>query len=122
MIDKFVKHFVENFNSFISNLFFGMLKEKKTCDICSMISYNFGCFCLLSFDLNEICGQNSNTSLDNLFSAMNQKVKKYSISDHVYCDTCLSYQNHSKIKRLYTMPNELIISLEISSLYVYLPE
>ena len=112
MIDKFVKHFVENFNSVISNLFFGMLKEKKTCDTCSMISYNFGCFCLLSFDLNEICGQNSNTSLDNLFSAMNQKVKKYKINDHVYCDTCLSYQNHSKIKRLYTMPNELIISLE----------
>ena len=29
MIDKFVKHFSENFNSFISNLFFGMLKEKR---------------------------------------------------------------------------------------------
>ena len=114
MIDKFVKHFVENFNSFISNLFFGMLKERKTCDVCSMISYNFGCFCLLSFDLNEICGgaQNNNITLDNLFSVMNQKVKKYTINDHVYCDTCLSYQNHSQIKRLFMMPNELIISLE----------
>jgi NIMA (never in mitosis gene a)-related kinase len=114
MIEKFVNHFIENFNSVISNYFFGMLKEMKTCDICSTISYNFGCFCLLSFDLDEICGgaQNNNVSLNDLFSKMNNKVKKYTIKDKVYCDTCLSYQNHSKIKRLYTMPYELIISLE----------
>ena len=41
MIDKFVKHFSENFNSFISNLFFGMLKEKKTCHNCNIISDAF---------------------------------------------------------------------------------
>lgn len=116
MIDKFVKHFTENFNSIISNLFFGMLKEMKTCDICSTVSYTFGCYCLITFDLNEICGgnpQNNNiVSLDNLFLTMNNKVKKYSIKDQVYCDTCLCYQNHSQLKRLFTMPNELIISLE----------
>ena len=75
MIERFVNHFTENFNSIISNYFFGMLKEKKTCLNCNMFSYNFGCFCLLTFDLNEICKNNSNNySLDFLFDAMKKSV------------------------------------------------
>ena len=114
MIDKFVKHFSENFNSFISNLFFGMLKEKKTCKNCSMASYNFGCFCLLTFDLNDINNMqvNNSISLDNLFMKMNTTNKQFSLEDHIYCDRCLSYQMHSQIKQLYSMPYELIISFE----------
>lgn len=33
MIQKFVNNFVENFNSYISNLFFGISKEKKLVEI-----------------------------------------------------------------------------------------
>ena len=51
MIQKFVNNFVENFNSYISNLFFGISKEKKTCGNCKMFRYNFGCFCVLTFDI-----------------------------------------------------------------------
>ena len=112
MIDKFVKHFTENFNSFISNLFFGMLKEKKSCQNCNMASYNFGCFCFLTFDLNEFCNDNSinnNITLDYLFDLMNKKNKQFTLDDHIYCDRCLSYQIHTQIKQLYSMPYELII-------------
>ena len=116
MIDKFVKHFSENFNSFISNLFFGMLKEKKTCHNCNMASYNFGCFCFLTFDLNEINNNNNpmnnNIMLYNLFDMMNKKNKQFTLDDHIYCDRCLSYQIHTQIKQLYSMPLELIISFE----------
>ena len=113
MIERFVKHFSENFNSIISNLFFGMLKEKKTCQNCNMFSYNFGCFCLLTFDLNEICRNNNNNyTLDFLFDAMKKKIKNYTLDDHVYCDRCLSYQLFTQIKQIYSMPYELIIYLE----------
>ena len=113
MIERFVNHFTENFNSIISNHFFGMLKEKKTCLNCNMFSYNFGCFCLLTFDLNEICKTNSNNySLEFLFDAMKKKVKNFTLDDHIYCDRCLSYQMHTQIKQIYTMPYELIIYLE----------
>ena len=116
MIDKFVKHFSENFNSFISNLFFGMLKEKKTCHNCNMASYNFGCFCFLTFDLNEISNNNNPMNnkimLYNLFDIMNKKNKQFTLDDHIYCDRCLSYQIHTQIKQLYSMPLELIISFE----------
>ena len=114
MIDKFVKHFSENFNSCISNFFFGMLKEKLTCQNCSMISYNFGCFCLLTFDLNEVSKNHpqKNFTLDDLFNFMNKKNKQYTIDDHITCDRCLSYQMHTQIKQLYSMPLQLIISLE----------
>ena len=116
MIDKFVKHFSENFNSFISNLFFGMLKEKKTCQNCNMASYNFGCFCFLTFDLNEFCNNNNpmnnNLMLDYLFDLMNKKNKLFTLDDHIYCDRCLSYQIHTQIKQLYSMPLELIIAFD----------
>ena len=114
MIEKFVKHFSENFNSTISNYFFGMLKEKRTCQNCMMSTYNFGCFCLLTFDLNELCknSPNQNISLESLFSSMQTKSKQYTIDDKIYCDRCLSYQMITQTKTLYTMPIELIIVFE----------
>ena len=115
MIDKFVKHFTENFNSLISNILFGMLKEKITCQNCKMFSYNFGCFCLLSFDLNDLCRNWNNKNpipLINLFEYMKLKNKLYTLDDHIYCDNCLSYQMHTQIKQIYSMPLELIIYLE----------
>ena len=116
MIYKFVKYFTENFNSIISNLFFGMMKEKKTCQNCKISSFNFGCFCLLNFDLNNINNnfpqQNNNISLENLFQMKISSSKLLTLEDHIYCDRCLSYQMHTQIKRLYSMPLELIIAFE----------
>ena len=120
MLEKFLKYFLKNFNSTISNLFFGILKEKKTCQKCNMINYNFGCFCLLTLDLNEICGMNQNQQVDliNIFQVMNTRQKTYNLEDQIYCDRCLSYQVHIKNKQLYSMPYELIISLERGSNYI----
>ena len=115
MFDKFFKHFMNTFNSPISNLFFGILKEKKICQKCNMLNYNFGCFCLLTFDLNEICGinnPNQRVDLINIFQAMHTRKKQYNFEDKIYCDRCLSYQIHVKNKTIYSMPYELIISLE----------
>ena len=115
MFDKFFKHFLKNFNSTISNLFFGILKERKICQKCNMINYNFGCFCLLTFELNEIIGinnQNQKVDLINIFQAMHTRKKQYYLEDKVYCDRCLGYQIHNKNKQIYSMPYELIISLE----------
>ena len=113
MFEKFFKHFSTNFNSLVSNHFFGILKEKKICQKCNMLNYNFGCFCLLTFDLNEICGMNyPNVDLINLFQAMHDRKKQYNLQDQIYCDRCLSYQVHTKNKQIYSMPYELIISLE----------
>ena len=115
MIQKFVNNFVENFNSYISNLFFGMSKEKKTCGNCKMFRYNFACFCVLTFDINEFCKnaqKNNNITLENLFNAMHTKNVQYTLEDHIYCQKCLSYQMHNQIKQLYSMPNELIIAFE----------
>ena len=67
MLERFFKHFSNNFNSPISNLFFGMLKDKKVCKTCGMFNYNYTCFCLMSFDLNELCGLNNNKGVNFLF-------------------------------------------------------
>ena len=40
---------------------------------------------------------------------MNKKNKQFTLDDHIYCDRCLSYQIHTQIKQLYSMPYELII-------------
>ena len=113
MMGKFVKHFSENFNSLISNDCFGMFKEKKMCQNCSITTYNFGCFCFLNFDLNELCKNNNyDIKLEDLFLATNNRQKQYTLDDEIYCDNCLSYQMHIKKKQLYSMPFELIISIE----------
>ena len=115
MLEKFVKHFSENFNSFISNDCFGMFKEKKMCQNCSISTYNFGCFCFLNFDLNELCknnSQNYDIKLEDLFHTTHTRFKQYTLEDQIYCDNCLSYEIHTKIKQLYSMPFELIISIE----------
>ena len=113
MLERFFKHFVSNFNSPISNLFFGILKEKKVCKKCGMFNYNYGCFCLMTFDLNAICGMNSNgLDLITLFKAMHDRKVEYSLNDKIYCDKCLCYQYHIKTKQIYSMPYKLIISLE----------
>ena len=113
MFEKFFKHFSINFNSPVSNLFFGILKEKRICQKCNNLSYNFGCFCLLTFDLNEIYGlNNQSVDLINIFQAMHTRTKQYNLEDLIYCDRCLSNQIHIKNKQIYSMPYELIISLE----------
>ena len=109
MFEKFFKHFCSNFNSPVSNHFFGILKEKTICQKCSMLTYNFGSFCILTFDLDKICGMNYQcVDLINLF----QLKQNSNVIDQFYCDRCLSYQSQSKNKQLYSMPYELIISIE----------
>ena len=117
MFEKFFKYFSNNFDSIISNHFFGILKEKKTCQKCNMINYNFGCYCLLTFDLNELCPMNNMNNMNqvnlyNCFQFMHDRKKQYNLQDQVYCDRCLSNQVHIKTKQIYSMPYELIISLE----------
>ena len=72
-----------------------------------MDSYNFGCFCFLTFDLNEI--SDKTIQLESLFDLMNKKNKQFTLDDNIYCDRCLSYQINTQIKQLYSMPYELII-------------
>ena len=113
MLERFLKHFVNNFNSPISNFFFGILKDKKICKKCGIFNYDYTCFCLMTFDLNELLGNNNgNISLINLFQKMHDRKKEYGINDLIYCDKCLSYQEHTRIKHIYSTPYELIISLE----------
>ena len=70
-------------------------------------------FLSTTFDLNEICGTNhQSVNLINLFQALHDRKKQYSLQDQIYCDRCLCYQPHIKTKQLYSMPYELIITLE----------
>jgi len=113
MLERFFRHFIKNFNSPISNGFFGILKDVKICKKCGIFNYDYTLFCLLTFDLNVICGLNNNgVSLINLFQSMHDRKKEYGLKDQIYCNRCLSYQNHTNTKKIYSMPYELIISLE----------
>ena len=62
--------------------------------------------------------QNQQVDLINIFQVMHTRKKTYNLEDQIYCDRCLSYQVHIKNKQLYSMPYELIISLERGSNYI----
>ena len=111
MLSKYLETFTSNFNSIISNSFFGMYKTKRICKLCNTLTYSFNSFCIAFINLDEINSNNNKISLKECIKN-NLNCTKFIKGDKngIYCDNCLSYQDHEEIKSLYKMPNLLIFS------------
>ena len=110
MLSKFLENFTSNCNSIISNLFFGMYKIKRICKSCNTLTYNFNSFCIASINLDEINSNNNKVSLKECIIKNLNYNKILTGINKVYCDNCLSYQDHEENRKLYMMPNLLIFS------------
>ena len=54
MLKTFLDEYIENFNSPISNLFYGIIETKSQCKGCSVIKYNFQVFSFIEFPLQQV--------------------------------------------------------------------
>ena len=54
MLKIFLDEFTENFNSPISNLFYGILETKSQCRGCNIIKFNFQVYSFLEFPLQQV--------------------------------------------------------------------
>ena len=109
MIQKFNSYFNKNINSIISKLFFGVMKTKRICRVCKSPAYSFSNNCFLAFDVNK-CTEPIFDIIKHGFLAQHKenrllKKEKY----HVFCDKCLTEQNHNEFNRFYSFGDHLII-------------
>jgi hypothetical protein len=109
MIQKFNSYFNKNINSIISKLFFGVMKTKRICRVCKGPAYSFSNNCFLAFDVNK-CTEPIFDIIKHGFLAQHKenrllKKEKY----HVFCDKCLTEQNHNEFNRFYSFGDHLII-------------
>ena len=112
MRQKFVNFFSVNVHSIISDLFFGFLKTKRNCINCGTGKYSFSNFCFVAFDLSKNKNQSFDLIKDGFLYQYNYAKKlEADKPDRVYCDRCMTYQNHVEFNRYYIMNNQLVISL-----------
>ena len=109
MIQKFNSYFNKNINSIISKLFFGVMKTKRICRVCKSPAYSFSNNCFLAFDVNK-CNEPIFDIKKHGFLAQhkeNRQLKKEKY--HVFCDKCLTEQNHNEFNRFYSFGDHLVI-------------
>ena len=98
MIHNFNSYFNENYNSPISDLFFGFKEITKTCKKCNISKYSFADFCFISFDVSDMLNNDDTLDLMELFKNKGESA----------CDEC--FNNECEIKETYFLKNHLIIT------------
>ena len=121
MLNLFLKNFGENYNSLISNLFYGISKTKSQCSSCEFVKFNFQIYSFLEFQLQQVNQYFFNNSKRPLFTHDNKNpdidlyecFEYYSRTDNneMYCNVCNKKCNLSFSNSLYSGPNYLIIIL-----------
>lgn len=102
MLKKFYINFNNNVNSYIANLFCGIMLTELKCDICDNIKYSFNNFCFLYYDLSK----KNNEEQFNLFE---EGFKINHLEKRLYCGKCLIEQKHFESNKYYKMPHQLVI-------------
>ena len=108
---QYLKFFLSNFNSIVSNDFIGHLESFRKCKSCNSIAYLFTYFYTISFDLNFpslVKAKKTERKLIELFHAQN----KLFIEVKNLCSKCKGKQTYIEKKMFYCLPFQLIIFLD----------
>ena len=115
----FIKDYKNNYNSIISDLFYGINETKTHCQICNRIKYNYEVFSFLEFPLHQVnlfFGKQSinNKNPDiNLYECFqyNQKEEYLTGENALYCNFCKNVYDSYYSSNLFSMPRYLCIIL-----------
>ena len=111
---NFSTFFKKNYNSIISNLFYGMNNSMMTCCTCQRTIHNVQCFNILIFPLEEVRkykGYNQNiVSLNDCFD-YNEKQEYMFGENQISCNYCNRMSNSLNQTKIIISPNVLIINL-----------
>lgn len=125
MLKFYLEYFKENFNSPISNLFYGILGTKNECHGCKFNSYNFQHFNCLEFPLEQVNkyyydkkkkprilenGENPDIDIYELFEYL-QRNNQLDDEKKVGCSVCKNVCDTNFSVNLYSGPRYLIINL-----------
>ena len=111
---NFSTFFKKNYNSIISNLFYGMNNSMMTCCTCQKTLHNVQCFNILIFPLEEVRkfkGYNQNVvTIYDCFD-YNEKQDFMTGDNQISCNLCNRMSNSINQTKIIIGPNVLIINL-----------
>ena len=109
---EYIRYFLGNFSSMISDDFIGHLETLRKCNKCNSVSYLFTYFYMLSFDLNFPSLKNSKKKeidVMELFSAQNKLFLNLKHLQKLKCNKCNKEEEHIEKKLFYCLPIQLIL-------------
>ena len=112
--NNFKNYFLKNYNSVISNLFYGLINSMMTCCNCNTTTHNIQTFNILFFPLEEIRKfKGYQQNIVNIYDCFdyNQKQELMAGPNQIFCNYCNQYANALNQTRLIICPNVLIINL-----------
>ena len=111
---NFSIYFRKNYNSIISNLFYGMYNSMMTCCSCNRTVHNVQCFNILIFPLEEVRKfKGYNQNIVNIYDCFDyyQKQDFMTGQNQISCNFCNRMSNSINQTRIILTPNVLIINL-----------
>ena len=125
MLKNFVTEFKENYNSPISNLFYGIFETKSQCTRCNVIKFDFQVYSFLEFPLQDVNNYFYNNGKRNLYTndgknpdvdlyecfEYYQKIEPMAGNNQMHCNICNRLNNANYQTLLYSSPNYLILIL-----------
>ena len=109
--ESYKKFFTSNFNSIISNEFFGLIKTKEICRKCGNFTYSFKALNYIPFNIQILLENNnkSNLNLYDAFDCLNKNFIELKQDQHIICENCGIITNHNQFKQFYNLSNNLVI-------------
>ena len=122
--ENFINFYNSNFNSIISDNFFGLMKTKRTCKKCHNSDYLFNTFCFIPFNIqnliNNFQGKNE-INLYDAFDCLNQKnhidLDKNKYAKCIFCGD--EFREQNEFKQFFNLPKNLIIFFDRGKKNIY---
>ena len=114
VFNNFSVFYAQNYNSIISNLFYGMNNAMMSCCNCGITTHNVQVFNILFFPLEEVRKYKGYTQNKvNIYDCFdyNQKEEYMIGSNQIYCNNCNQFANAKNQSTIIISPNVLIINL-----------
>ena len=111
---NFYTFFKKNYNSIISNLFYGMNNSMMTCCTCQRTLHNVQCFNILIFPLEEVRKYKGyNQNVVNIYDCFDYNEKQdYMFGENqISCNFCNRMSDSLNQTKIIISPNVLIINL-----------
>ena len=113
-LNSFINYFKSNYQSVISDIFYGMYNSQMKCLNCNVITHNIQCYNILIIPLEEVRKfkqpQNNMVNIKDCFE-YNQKFDYMSRQNQTYCNKCKQKSNSVNNTALIVGPKVLILNL-----------
>ena len=119
--------YTSNFNSIISQEYFGLIKTKYTCERCELkdilsYQYEFKVLCYIPFNVKilvEMNKNNINLNLYDAFDSLNHNSIHLDEKQYIQCERCKRATDHKELKQFYNLSKNLVIIFDRGENYIY---